>query len=53
MRLILTTAVAIAAVSVAAAPTATAQDLWFTSPSGPIACMHVDDLLRCDITQRD
>lgn len=35
------------------APAATADTVGFTSPSGNIGCMMVDDLLRCDIADRD
>lgn len=50
-RLVLTTAVIAAAMT--GAPAAAADSTWFTSPSGNISCMLYDDLLRCDIQERD
>lgn len=50
-KLLVSTAVITAALS--GAPAAQAADLWFTSPSGNVSCMVVDDLLRCDIQERD
>ncbi|MCB0949042.1 MAG: hypothetical protein KDB44_07115 [Mycobacterium sp.] len=35
------------------APAAVADTTGFTSPSGNISCMIVDELLRCDIAERD
>ncbi|MDG4669185.1 DUF6636 domain-containing protein [Mycobacterium sp. 236(2023)] len=45
---------AAAAASVAAplAPTASADLVGFTSPSGNIGCILADDLVRCDIAER-
>ncbi|MHA0286878.1 DUF6636 domain-containing protein [Mycobacterium sp. C3-094] len=51
-RVLLTTA-AVSTTAVPLAPTAAADDVSFSSPSGNIACMIVDDLLRCDIQTRD
>ena len=46
-------AAALAAVAIAGAPVAGADITGFTSPSGNIACMLDEDLLRCDIAERD
>ncbi|MBX7453413.1 hypothetical protein GR927_36005 [Mycolicibacterium sp. 3033] len=44
---------AVSAAAIAGSPAAVAESLWFTSPSGNIACMIDGDLLRCDIQERD
>lgn len=46
-------AVAVTSAAIAGAPAAAADSIWFTSPSGNISCMLMDDLLRCDIRDRD
>lgn len=43
---------AVAAV-LAGAPSAAAETAAFTSPSGNIGCILTDELLRCDIRNRD
>ena len=53
MKSIATSVVVAAATALAAAPAAAADSLWFTSPSGNISCMLAEDLLRCDIEERD
>jgi len=47
------TAVALTAAAVLGAPAAAADTVGFTSPSGNIGCLLIDDLLRCDIAARD
>ena len=48
-----TAAAALAGTALLSAPVAAADIVGFTSPSGNIGCMLSDDLLRCDIAERD
>jgi hypothetical protein len=52
MKRIIPIAMLAAAMAVGAAPVASADDQWFTSPSGNISCMLDDGLVRCDINDR-
>lgn len=49
----LTAAAVLATAAMTGAPAAAADSIWFASPSGDISCMVTDDLLRCDIRDRD
>jgi hypothetical protein len=46
-------AAALAGATMLGAPVAAADSIGFTSPSGNIGCLITDDLLRCDIAERD
>ena len=46
-------AAALSSVALLSAPTAGADIVGFTSPSGNLGCMLSEDLLRCDIAERD
>lgn len=51
-RLVFAAALA-ASTAVSLTPTAAADLVGFTSPSGNIGCILTDDMVRCDIASRD